>query len=90
MERSDDAVATEEVNGRLLSSGVSRGEKDWEVDGNLILEKQRLRFFPWMLGIIPPSCYQKQRRKTKCKVPKERERFEKEKEGETPLIYLRR
>ena len=56
MKRSDDAVAEEEeVNGRLLSSGVSREEEDWEVNGNLILVKQRLRFFLRVLGIISPT-----------------------------------
>ena len=55
MKRGDDAVAVEEGSKRLLSSGVSREEEEWKVNGNLILVKQRLRFFPRVLGIISPK-----------------------------------
>lgn len=46
-------MVAEEGNGPPLSSGVSGEEDEWEIlNGNLILVKQRLRFFPWVLGII--------------------------------------
>lgn len=53
MKRGDEAVAVDEVSGRLSSSGVSGEEEEgWEVNGDLIFLKQRLRFLARVFGII--------------------------------------